>query len=79
MTITQHQTLLGFYKKALIDSVAIEEDLLKESNKAILELDEFKVKGIFRRAGFPTPALYYYKDFLIRNFIYNNNIKDNIS
>ncbi len=34
---------------------------------------------IFRRAGFPTPALYYYKDFLIRNLIYNNNIKDNIS
>lgn len=46
MTTIQHQTLLGFYKKALIDSVAIEEDLLKESNKAILELDEFKVKGI---------------------------------
>ncbi len=57
MTITQHQTLLGFYKKALIDSVAIEEDLLKESNKAILELDEFKVKGID------------YKDSVVRDFL----------
>lgn len=46
MTTTQYQTLLNFYKQALIDSVAIEDELKKESLKAILELDEFKVKGI---------------------------------
>ena len=67
-------------------------DYIREHHKGITEVEiqeitYYRAKTFIRQMGHSknpscgicNAALYYYKDFIIRNFIYNNNIKDNIS